>query len=306
MRHIRVTIGLALLVAAGCHNWPHLRDKGGSGDGLARLDRPTPEQLVQYLNRNAAKVQGLECRQVSIDAKQGGQTAGLDALLVCQKPRDFRLVGRVAGNTEVDMGSNSQEFWYWIKRAPEPNYVYHCNYDDFRRGVRMPFPFQPDWIMEALGVATYDETKKYQVRETQTTVELIEQAKTPQGQPVSKVVVFNRSPAAAGKPQIAAFVLRDASGKEIATATVTDVQHDPATGAVVPRRINLVWPEEKIEMKMRLDGVRVGPIDPGRAASVFSRRNLASLPGFDLARGPDAPNGTQPADYRQPLRGSQP
>jgi hypothetical protein len=186
------------------------------------------------------------------------------------------------------MGSNDQEFWYWIKRA-QPAYVYHCSYDDYRRGVRMPFPFQPEWIMEALGVATYDEAKQYEVRETPTAVQLIEQTVTPQGQAARKVTLFDRRQLAVGRFQVTGHVLQDANGKDIAYATVQDVQSDPVTRAVLPRNIRFVWPAEKVEMKMKLDGLRVGAINPQRAADLFTRRNLANLPSFDLARGPDTP-----------------
>lgn len=289
MRKISLFFGLgALLLTFACNSMPwHNKDK----DIGRTFDRtPTAEQLVKYLNTNSQKIKGLTCRQAFIDAKQGGQSVGLEADVFCQNPRDFRLVGRVMGATEVEMGSNQQEFWYWIKRAEpapgKPAYLYHCNYEDFRRGVAMPFPFQPDWIMEALGMATYDERKKYEVRETQTTVELIERSTTPQGQPVRKVTVFNRGPVGAGKPQVLAFILQDAAGKEIATAQVTSVHVDQATGAVVPKQINFAWPGEKVEMKMKFDGVQVGAIEPSRAANVFSRRSLASLPDYDLARPP--------------------
>jgi hypothetical protein len=283
MRNVIIALGLTSLLLSACNHWPPFRDKPIE-QARTFNHTPTPEQLVKYLNANAQRVEGLECRQVFIDAKQNNQTVGLDATLVCQKPRNFRLVGRVAGSSEVDMGSNDQEFWWWIKRA-EPAYVYHCSYDDFRRGIRSNFPFQPDWIMEALGIATYPENKKYQVRETQTTVELIEQTVSPQGQPLRKVIVFNRGPASSGKPQVLGYAIQDASGREIAVAHIQDVQYDQATGAVLPRRIQFSWPAEKVEMKMKLDGISCGPIDAQRAAGIFNRRNLSGLPSYDLARG---------------------
>src|SRR5262245_11447428 len=123
MRHIIPSLGLAaLLLAAGCNNWPQWRQN--QNQQVRQFDRtPTADQLVEYLNQNAQRVQGLECRQVFIDAEQGGQKAGLDATLVCQKRRDFRLVGRAVGQTEVDMGSKGQEVCYWLLRAQERTYV---------------------------------------------------------------------------------------------------------------------------------------------------------------------------------------
>jgi hypothetical protein len=285
MRHVIGGLGLAVLVLTGCNNWLH---RPATDTLVSRTNqKPTAEQLVRYLNANADRVQSLECRQVFLDAKQGNQAVGLDALIACQKPRDFRMVGRVAGSPEVDLGSNGDEFWYWIRRA-EPAYLYHCSYQDFSRGVRMPFPFQPEWIIEALGIAHYDENKKYEVVETQNTYELVERTTSPQGQPVRKVTIFRRGQSGSGGPQLIAHALQDGQGREICSARILETQYDQASGAVLPKRVHLAWPQEKIEMKMKLDGVSVGQIEPQRASGLFSRANLTSVPGYDLARGPDA------------------
>ena len=73
---------------------------------------------------------------------------------------------------------------------------FHCSYQALREGkVRMlPFPFQPDWIMETLGMGQYGPATRY---EPQVVVEaeklkLIEKIRSPQGVPVKKVTVFNR------------------------------------------------------------------------------------------------------------------
>ncbi|HKB37412.1 MAG TPA: hypothetical protein VKD72_13255, partial [Gemmataceae bacterium] len=58
----------------------------------------------------------------------------------------------------------------------------------------------------------------------------------------------------------------------------------PSTGAVVPRRVQLVWPAEKMELTMKLEGLRVNAVDAQLAGSVFNRRNL-TMRSFDLARG---------------------
>src|SRR5262249_57670564 len=106
---------------------------------------PTAEDLVYYLNFNARKVQAVQCNRLEIDCKQGNQGVGLDGLLACEKPRNFRLKAKLLGQPGVDIGSDGdREFWYWISKA-EPPYLYHCSYEEFGRGgVRMPFPFQPD------------------------------------------------------------------------------------------------------------------------------------------------------------------
>ena len=301
---IRLALGSTVLgsavLLAGCDRWVRPEDRTSA----ARLpaSTPKPEQLVAYMNSNAQRIRSLESFDLDIDAKADNQSVGLSGTMACQKnapgqPANFRMQARVLGKTEVDIGSNSQEFWYWIARAPQP-YVFHCSYPDFRAGkAKMPFPFQPEWIVEALGMAEYDPGQKYEVRETKQTIELIENTTSPQGEAVQKVTVFSRSQSQGRAPQVAARILRDPSGKEICAATVSEIQVDQLSGAIVPRVVKMRWPAEKMELTMKLNKLQVnGRIDDAQAAARFSRQSLGTLPGYDLARGPDAPaNAIRPA-----------
>lgn len=273
----------ALLLLVGCNHWPH--NRGSDRPAAVSTTRPTSQQLVGYLNANAQRVPGIESREVYLDVKNpqvpGG--VGLQGVVFCQKPRDFRLIGKVAGSSEVDIGSNSQEFWFWIKRA-EPSYLYHCSYDDYRKGVQLPFPFQPEWLLEAMGMADYDPAKTYEVVEKQATIELVERTTSAQGQQVRKVTVFNRAAVAAGRPQITAYLVQDANGKEICSAYISDWYVDSKTQAVVPRGVRLVWPEQQTELKMQLKDMSLTAIDAQRARGLFSRDSLKNLQAFDLGR----------------------
>lgn len=283
MRNVILSLGLgAALLSTGCSGIQRSRP---ATDGRRAADvAPTAPAMIGYLNDNARRIQGLTCADLEMECRQGREAGVVGGRLDCARPRNFRLTGRVASQPMVDIGSNEQEFWYWISKA-QPPYVYHCGYEDFARGgVAMPFPFQPDMILAALGMLEYDPNKNYEVKNNGRTVELIETTASPAGQPIKKVTVFARGPVGRDQPVVVGHALRDAQGRDICTASISHVQTDPTTGAVVPRRVRLVWPTEQIELKMKLDGVRVAPIDQEMAARVFSRANLSNLTSYDLAR----------------------
>ncbi|MBY0525053.1 MAG: hypothetical protein K2R98_16730 [Gemmataceae bacterium] len=294
MRHVSVTLGLgSLLLLAGCNQFQPLKGGHAAQPVAARpTEAPTAAALVAYLNDNARRIQSLDCSELDLDARQRLQSVGLNGWMVCQKPRNFRMGARVVGNQAVDMGSNDSEFWYWISKA-EPPYLFHCSYEDFSRGkVQMPFPFQPEWIMEAMGMAEYGAPESYRVNATQNSIELIQDTKTSQGVAVRKVTVFSRGPAQGTVPQVTAHVLQDANGKEICSAQVSEVQQDRASGAIIPKRVRLVWPQEHMELKMKLDRVSVNqPIPEQRVATLFTRPRLANVQSYDLARGLDQAPG---------------
>jgi hypothetical protein len=284
-RAFRATPWVLLLLAAGCagsgSKWGFVKNQD---QVRTPPERPTTAQLVEYLNQNARQLQSVECMDVDLDCKVGHQPFGLQAKMACQKNRNFRLIATAVGNPQADMGSNEQEFWFWIAKN-DPPYLYYCSYADLARpGMSLPFPFQPEWIMEAFGMAECDPAGNYTVNMGRGTYELVQQSVSPQGQPVQKVTVF-----AAGrnaKFPVRAHLLLDAKGKEICSAQITDAQS--IGGVIVPTKVVLSWPEQRMELKMKLNGPAVNRLDQTSASRLFTRPALQGVQTFDMARPPES------------------
>jgi hypothetical protein len=299
MRHLSpAVLGLgAILLLSGCADskWSLFRHSPDS----ARLpvDKvPTAAQLVTYQNNNARQIQSLVCPDLDLDCQQGIQKFHIRGKLACQKPRNFRMQAEALAKTEADIGSNDQEFWYWIARG-EP-YLVHCSYQDLASGVRIPFPFQPDWIMAALGMSEYDgDPSQYVVQQGKgATIELLQTTRNAQGQVVRKVTVFTQS---ASRLQVTDHIIQGVGGNEICRAHLSEVQ-EIAQGVVLPRKIVFSYPAEQLRLTLtlwhRLDEVtRNQPFDSERARVLFTRPALSGVQSYDLARGPDGINQVRPA-----------
>jgi hypothetical protein len=297
MRHVVFGSTLAALVlATGCTTTKWNMNRGKE-EVRVSTEVPSAPALVNYLNDNANRVKSVRCASLDLQCSQGLRSVGLSGQMVCQKPRNFRLSAKVFGQQELDLGSNDQEFWFWVKRGAP--YQFHCSHQALAEGrVRqLPFPVQPDWIIEAMGIAPYGPADKYQVVARRDTVELVERTRSPQGQAIRKVTVFRRGRAPAGSPQVVGhLLLDDATGNEICAAEVTQVVVDRGTGAVLPRKVVLRWPAEKIKLTMTLDDVTInGQI--ARPDLLFTRAPLNGVKSVDLAEGRvDAP--IQPVEGR--------
>lgn len=300
------SLGVVLLVV-GCNVLkPHSGGGVGSGVGVADNDMPKVENLVRYLNANADLIgneDALKCTNLSIDCKADHQNIGLGGMMMCQKPRNFRLMAKVVGQPAVDIGSNQEEFWYWISKN-EPPYLFHCSYEALGRGANVPFPFQPDMVVTALGIAKYDENKKYElnVPRGKNYFELIERTTSPQGQPIQKVVAFRRSTAALPEPQVIAYALRDDKGNNICIANIKSVDRNRETGAILPQKVTFEWPAQKLSMTLEMNNLQVIKMDNGTASRLFTRKSL-NYQSFDLAsRNLDGP-GLQRAGATTPVGG---
>ncbi len=307
MRRVLAGACLALLaLSAGCGPF----NKGGAFAPDAAAPRwngtPKPEQLVAVLNQNAATLTSLEAKDAFIKARANGEEIGLGAYLACQKsaragtPPNFRLQAQVLGTDEVDIGSNSEEFWFWIKRSPQP-YVYHCSYADYPKVASrggMPFPFQPEWVAGALGLAEYDPKAKYDVHDSGKTYDLIEQTTSPRGTTVAKVTSFHKTPRNGATP-VAGYFLYELDAKRhydlVCSAVISDSQAVPVASGrsiVLPREVRLTCPKEKMELTIDLGKLRANvPFDQERISFLFTRRTLGNYKSYDLARGLDTATG---------------
>ena len=82
-------------------------------------------------------MESMKSTQVQIDAKQGAEAIGLEGTLFCQKRRNFRLRAKALGQPAVDIGSNDEEFWFWISQAKDEDNVarvHYCSYKDMAAG----------------------------------------------------------------------------------------------------------------------------------------------------------------------------
>ncbi len=292
LTHLGVVLSLAVPFAAGCHLLPS-RPERPSNPVIPPDRTPTVPALVNYLNNNAQNAQTLRAK-VAIDARQNRQVIGLDGQLACRKPRDFRLRAMVLGRVEADLGSNDEKFWYWVGKA-DPR-VFHCSYRDLATGkVNVPFPFQPDMVMAALNMAEYDPRGRYDLKVQPRTLELVQDTTSPDGRPVKRVTVFDRTVARPGKPQVLAHTLKDAAGKLICQANVESVTVDRGSGAIIPTRVTIEWPAQAVTMKLVLSDVQVNAIDKKAAAQLFQPTRLDGYEFFDLARGRALPSSSRRA-----------
>ena len=276
----------------------------------------TADQLVGYLNRQSAQVKSLRYPDLVIDVQAGKEHHNLNnCTLVCSRPRNFLLVGgKMVMSEIVNLGSNDREFWMY-SRFPDPTYVF-CSHADFQRGAgQLPFPFDPDWAVQALGMKEYDPGLAYRVETDDRTGEhvLSFDGTTPQGAAVRTSVFFSAYEAR-NRPQVRRFQVVDAgTGQTVAAAEVKAVETLP-TGrdaggkpsyVQVPTRIVLDWPQQGFKMDLRLNRAKVNErLTESEVARMFARPRIDGVNAVNLAGAQYAPSsirGATPSD-RPPRR----
>lgn len=259
------------------------------GWSLPSLKRPEPcvlapditvEELVTHLNANVSRLHGWSSSDVRIQVPgPGGIPLKLEAMLAVESPRNFRLRAKSLLGDEADLGSNSERFWFWMRRAPQP-YVFTARHDELHLvQERMPLPFQPQWLVEALGVVPLHPAEfSLQPHGTRAaTVRLVCDRWSPAGRAVRHVIVVDTC-----RGHIEEHSLYDERGGLIARAVFDHHKVCGLSGVVLPHRIQLEWPETELKLTLQLGSIHVHA--HALAEQTWHFPAIPGCPPFDMAQ----------------------
>ncbi|HVX12921.1 MAG TPA: hypothetical protein VHC22_17190 [Pirellulales bacterium] len=210
---------------------------------------PTITDVINTINSNTARIQSLATDDASIAVPLAPT---LKAHLYLERPRRFRLLGEtMITGQEVDLGSNDDIFWYWIKRSPQPA-VFYCRHDQFATSLaRNILPVEPDWIIEALGIVTLDPNGQHSgpLRSGQSRLRIETAVETARGR-MTKVTEVDEA-----QGWIVGQYLYDSERRLVASSVASRHGREPTSGVVLPGRIEIQTPasETAPQFSMRLD-----------------------------------------------------
>jgi len=194
----------------------------------------------------------------NIPTDKGNRHYDVDGVAVrYEKPRDMLLTGTVLGKPAVQIGSNPEH--YWLATFNDPNTLYWGDwaYAEHKRNPwRMAGPVK---IMEALGQVNFRSGNGSTggpglVRTADGNILQYRSGTPPH---VTKEIYLTRyEPIVVSK-----IVYYDPSGAEEVRMLFAD--HQPlAGGAWMAKKIDLVWPKENRDLKLRLGKVIPGETHP--------------------------------------------
>jgi len=194
---------------------------------------PDIQQLAEVINRNRG-IQQLESNAVSVRLP-GVPT--LASRILWERPRRFRMTGglsRLTG-TDFDLGSNDEVFWMATRRGPSP-VMYVARHDQFESQMnRQILPVSPDWLIEAMGIVELDPSTVVQTPTNRGDGMLeVESLISSQIGSYRRTLVID--PRFATVRQV---ILRDPSGRMLATSTLSDHQHYPSLQVSLPHHIQV-------------------------------------------------------------------
>jgi hypothetical protein len=269
---------LATLFAAGGASCPRMLQQYRVPPAPVVFEgQPTLDRTIAVINNNSDKVQQLQTTGASLSVAGFPSTR---ASLSFERPQRFRLIADTSlTGVELDMGSNNERFWMWIKRN-DPPAVYFCRHEDFRTsGVREVIPIEPTWIAEALGVVTFDPAGHHEgpFPRGRGQIEIRSRIPTVDGE-VQKVTVIDDT-----RGWVLEQHIYDARGQEIATAIASQHRHDPTTGVTLPRHVEVSLPTIEMAFKLDISDYIINRLS-GDPSTLWTMPQRSEVPPIDLGR----------------------
>lgn len=277
--------GATLLVSggAGC---PRMLDQYTLGPRVLP-ESPPLDDVLAVVNDNTARVQTL----YAVDAKiKSGRFPALRSSLALERPNRLRMQAGMLSGTELDVGSNDELFWFWVKRG-QPPALYYCRHAEFAQSpARQAMPLEPQWLVEALGLASFPPQGQHEGPQPvgDGRLEIRSRIPGPHGDVFKITRVGERT----------GWVLEqhvyDARGERLASAIATQHRRDPATGVTLPRHVEIQCPAQDLTLTVDLGDVQINtpladrpqlwtkPIYPGWVDIDLGRTSAQQVSGMRM------------------------
>ena len=237
----------------------------------------TLDQVIAAVNQNADRVVRLQSSDASITVPGAAGIPLLRGNIAAERPRRLRVQASTAlTGQELDVGSNDELFWFWIKRN-EPPAVYFARHEQFANcAARTALPVEPEWLWDALGLARLEPNDCHEgpLPHGDGAIEVRSTLNRPGGR-YTKLTVIDAS---------TAWVLEqhvyDEAGQLVASSRARSHRYDPQTGVSLPRVVEVQVPKAQLSLKIDLGRVQVNT-PPGNPA-LYAMPTLTGYEQVDL------------------------
>lgn len=275
-RRLLLLATVVVLTAASGASCPRMVQQYTGAGPRALPPSATLQQVIEVVNANSSQIHSFATNHATITVPG---TPVLRANLAMERPRRFRLRAETSlTGPEVDLGSNDELFWVWIRRDPQQA-VYYCRHDQFAQSnARHMIPIAPTDLAEALGLAGLDPGLPHQGptvrRDGRLEISTIRE--TDLG-PTTKVTVVD---AATG--WVVEQHTLDTQNQIIMSVWASKHRRDPLSGLVMPKVVTIRCPRKQFLITVDLGNVTINT-SSGDRAELWAMPNYPGTRLVDLA-----------------------
>lgn len=215
------------------------------------------DQIITAVNNNAARIQSVQTNNASITVPGMTGIPLLRGNIAAQRPGRFRLQASTAlTGPEVDLGSNDNLFWFWVKRN-QPPALYYARHEQFAGSAAQQFmPIEPQWLLDAIGFAEFRASDVHDgpLPLGDGKVEISSVLQTRTGTLTKKTVVNTRF------AWVMEQHLYDSRGTLVASAISKSHRYYPQAGVSLPEQVRIEIPASGLSLSIDMGTVEINTI----------------------------------------------
>ncbi|MCC7475890.1 MAG: hypothetical protein IT425_10870 [Pirellulales bacterium] len=253
----------------------------GPAAPMVLLEGATREQIIAAVNLNSSRIRSMTATGATISVPGSLGIPLLSGNLAAERPGRFRLTaGTAVSGQELDLGSNDELFWLWIRRNQPPG-VYYCRHAQFANSnIRQMMPVEPAWLLAALGMVDIDPAGVIDGPIPSTrgvgTLELRTWLASTSG-PLQRVLVID-----ARRAWVVEQHVYDQAGQTLlASAVAESHRYYPVEQVSLPEVLSLRLPPANLALKINLGIVQLNA-PPTERAQTWVMPTFDGSPQYDL------------------------
>jgi hypothetical protein len=272
---------LLLPLATGCRTWQY--SPWGYPQPPQVLEQAsTRDMVVAAVNKNAQGVHSLKTTQATLSVS--GVPTSLPVDIALERPQRFRMRAEKLMMNQLDVGSNDDLFWFWVRLDPSGR-MYYCRHADMAAspaGAGGLLPISPDRMGEAFGLAAFEHGDEISnpepVGKGRLRIRSVRQ--TPHGGQTKITVIDDRT------AMVLEQHLYDAAGNKLVSVLTSEHQQDAASGAWLPRKIDIhsTFQGQPMELSIEIDGLEVNTLSAANAR-LWEKPQYPGAEDFNLCGG---------------------
>ena len=277
---------LVTLFAAGGSSCPWRRRELVDPAPVVFQQPPSLADMIQAVNANTAPIRQLQAESATLTI----HGVSLRTNLAVERPQRLRLHAELTAfsGAELDLGSNDELFWMWVKRSPRPA-VYYARHDQYLHSpARQLLPIEPRWLIDALGLLTLDPQGLHDGphRRSPGTLELRTRYYTPQGEQV-RITILDDT-----RGWILEQHIYDERNQLIASVRSSQHRYYAEDKVSLPHHLDVQVPTAGLAFELDVAKYSINRL-LGEAAQLWSLPQLGDYPLVNLAS-PEAQAALQP------------
>ena len=245
------------------------------------------QQVVAAVNQNSSRILSYQTNDASITVPGMPAVPLLRGTIAAQRPGRVRLQASTAlTGPEVDLGSNDELFWFWVKRN-DPPALYFSRHDQFvGSAAQQLMPVDPQWLLDALGMMQFSPNDQHEGPwpHGNGTLEIRSVMQTRTGVLTKSTVIDARR----------AWVLEQhvyaPTGALLASAVARSHRYYPGQGVSLPQEVDIRMPVAQMSLSIDVGTVTLNQVADN--PQLWSLPAMSGYPQIDLGT---APPGAIPA-----------